>query len=49
MNVSHTDQDRAASILDRALRSRVKMLGRLLGQVLREQAQPGVYRAVERL
>lgn len=47
--MSHTDQDRAASILDRALRSRVKMLGRLLGQVLREQAQPGVYRAVERL
>ncbi|MDH5691871.1 MAG: phosphoenolpyruvate carboxylase [Gammaproteobacteria bacterium] len=34
---------------DKALRSRVKLLGSLLGNVLRSQADPGVYVAVEAL
>lgn len=35
--------------LDRKLRARVKLYGRLLGEVLREQAGVEVFRAVERL
>src|SRR5690625_7557999 len=38
-----------ALVDDRALRARVKLLGRLLGRVLRAQALPGVYDAVELL
>ncbi len=34
---------------DRELRARVRLLGGLLGEVLREQADDGVYRAVEQL
>jgi len=35
--------------VDRELRSRVRLFGDLLGEILREQARPGIYTAVETL